>query len=242
MSLHQNPDGLKNRKACYDIWFISTLELKHFSISECDFVHWSLNQKTHFCRAMGLKRKQLCTLHQKQDSPDFPIVYVEYWHISKVKLQNPDNDRFCFFWAVFWPFYNCRLGINWKIKKLVVCIRIPFVQFIEEMPIILTHPDSRTHVLPYLLVRSHLSTLQPKTVFFLKWFGWNVFYSDRCMRFFIVGTLETMPLRWVHLEDQTTIFRLFIVLFPSIKISFESWKHVQEYLIQKVGIINTPVL
>ena len=242
MSLHQNPDSLKNRKTCYELWFISILELKLFSNSECDFIHWNLNQKTHFCRAMRLKRKQLHTLHQKRDSPNFPKVYVEDWHISKIKLQNPNNDRLCFFWAVLWPLYNCSLGINWKIKKLVICIRMPFVQFFEEQPLILTHPDSRTHVLPYLPVRSHLSTLQPKTVFFLKWFGWNVFYSDRCMRFFIVGTLKTMPLGWVHPEAQTTRFRAFVVLFPSIHIPFESWKHVQEHFFQKVRIINTRVL
>ena len=97
VSLHQNPDSLKNRKACYEIWFISILELKLFSNSECDFIHWNPNQKTHFCQAMRLKRKQLCNLHQKQDSLNFPKVYVENWHISKIKLQNPDNDRLCFF-------------------------------------------------------------------------------------------------------------------------------------------------
>ena len=81
-----------------------------------------------------------------------------------------------------------------------------------------------------------------KPYFFKLWFKWIVFHSDRCIGFLTVGTLKKIPLGRFHLEAQTTTLRLFIVLLPSIKFSFESSKHVEDYFIKKVWIIKNCVL
>ena len=202
-----------------------------------------LIRKLSLLSGEAVEKNQSWIVHQKQNSPIFPKKDVVYRHNSIIKLKNPDNDRLCFsIGALVWPLENCRFGINWKINIFVICIRIQLVRLFQEMAFFLAHPDSRTHVWPYLLVPSHLSTLQLKTVHCKLWFEWIVFYSDGCIRFSIVGSLKILPLGWVHLEAQTTILRRFIVLFPSTKISVECSKHVEKYFIQKVRIINTLVL
>ena len=154
----------------------------------------------------------------------------EVWKNSIFKLKFLRNYRLDFFcWALNRPLLTCRDRFDSKIIYFDTWIKILIFRNFQNLRLIVTYFDIRTHNWPKPQVRIILSSSQPKSVNSLKIIcSKNVSIRSLYQKFESSNIAKKVLFILSQPEIQLHRFSVFIVLTPPVKISCSSPKQVQE--------------